>query len=67
MQNTHGGNSEGELGHGVKGVRASVDQLLNELGNLGSGSPLLTQTLDLLVGGYFSSEEQPEERFGQWL
>ena len=67
LQATHGGDGEGELRHWVEGVGASVNQFLDKLGNLGSGSPFLRKTLDLVGSWDFSSEEQPEEGFWQWL
>jgi hypothetical protein len=51
----------------VKGVWASIDQFLNKLGDLGSGSPFLGKTLDLVGSWDLSSEEQPEQSFWQWL
>ncbi|KAJ8127825.1 hypothetical protein O1611_g5810 [Lasiodiplodia mahajangana] len=45
------GNGEGELGHGVEVGRAAVNELLDELGNIGSGSPLGRQVADLLLRG----------------
>lgn len=60
-------NGDGELSHGVESVGASVDQLLNELGDGSPGSPLLGETLDLLVGRDLTSQKQPEESFRQGL
>ena len=50
-----------ELGHGVEVGRAAVDQLLNELGEVGAGSPLGGQVADLLLGRDLTGEEKPEE------
>lgn len=49
-----------ELGHRVKGVRASVNELLDELGNLRAGSPLGGESLDLLSGRDLAGQQQPE-------
>jgi hypothetical protein len=62
-----GGDGEGELAHGVKGVGASVDELLDELGDGGTGGPLLGETLDLLLGRDLAGEEEPEETLGKGL
>lgn len=62
-----GVNGDGELGHGVESVRASVDQFLNELGDGSPGSPFLRKTLDLLVGRDLTSQEQPEKGLRQGL
>lgn len=51
----------------MESVGASVDQLLNELGDGSPGSPLLGETLDLLVGRDLTSQKQPEESFRQGL
>jgi hypothetical protein len=51
----------------VKGVGTPVNQLLDELGDLGTCRPLLTESLDLLVGWNLASEEEPEEGLGQRL
>lgn len=59
--------SERELGHGVKVVGAAVDELLDELGNIGTGSPLRREVANLLLRGNFASQEQPEETFRQRL
>jgi hypothetical protein len=54
-------NSQGELGHGVESVGASVDELLDELGDLGASSPLGGESADLLLSGDLSGQEKPEE------
>lgn len=51
----------------MEGVGASVDELLDEFGDLSPGSPLLGQTLDLLLGWDLSGEEEPEETLWQGL
>ena len=61
------GNSKGELGHGVEGVGAAVDELLNELGDLGAGSPLGGELADLGLGGDLTGQEKPEETLGEGL
>lgn len=50
-----------ELGHGVESVGAAVDELLDELGEVGAGGPLGGEVADLLLGGDLASEEKPEE------
>lgn len=62
-----GGNGQGELSHGVKVGRAVVDQLLDELGDVGAGGPLGGQVADLLLGRDLASQEKPEETFGVLL
>ena len=61
------GHSQGELGHGVEGVGATVNELLNELGNIGTSSPLGGQVTDLLLGGDLTSQEKPEETLREGL
>ncbi len=38
-----------------------VDELLDELGDVGSGGPLGRQITDLLLGGDLAGQEEPEE------
>jgi hypothetical protein len=64
---TNGGDSKGELGHGVKSGRARVDQVLNELGDRSSGSPVGGEGGALLLGRDLSGEEEPEESLGKGL
>lgn len=64
---TYGGHGDGELAHRVKGGRASVDELLNERGELGTRSPFAREGISLLLGGNLTSEEKPEEGFGKRL
>ena len=52
---------ERELGHGVEVAGAAVDELLDELGDVGAGSPLGGQVADLLLGGDLAGEEEPEK------
>lgn len=40
---------EGELSHGVEGVGAAVNELLDEFGDIGAGSPLSGEVADLLL------------------
>jgi hypothetical protein len=47
--------------------RAAVNQLLDELGNVGAGSPLGGQVADLLLGGDLAGEEEPEETLRKGL
>ena len=58
---------EGELGHGVEVAWAAVDELLNELGNIGAGSPLSREVADLLLRGDLAGQKKPEETFRERL
>ena len=51
----------------MESVGASVNELLDKLGDLGTGSPFLGKTLDLLGSRDFTSEEEPEEGLGEGL
>jgi hypothetical protein len=51
----------------VEGAGAAVDELLNELGDIGARSPLSGQSADLLLGGDLAGQEQPEETLGEGL
>lgn len=55
------GDSQRELGHGVKVGRAVVDELLDELGKIGAGSPLSGEVADLLLSRNLAGQEKPEE------
>lgn len=57
--------SQRELRHGMKSLGASVNDFLHKLGNVRASSPLSRELLDLLLSGDFTSEQEPEERFGQ--
>ena len=59
--------SEGELGHWVEVARAAVDELLNELGDIGAGGPLGGEVADLLLRGNLAGQEEPEEAFWEGL
>ena len=61
------GDSERELSHGVEGVGAAVDQLLDELGNIGASGPVGGEVADLLLGRNLASEKKPEEAFRKRL
>ena len=52
-----------ELSHGVEVVGAAVNELLDELGDVGASSPLSGQVADLLFAGDLTSEQQPEETY----
>jgi hypothetical protein len=41
--------------------RAAVDQLLDELGDVGAGGPLGGEVANLLLGGDLTGQEKPEE------
>ena len=62
-----GSHGQRELGHGVEGVGAAVDELLEELGEVGAGSPLSRQVTDLLLRGDLTGQEEPEETFRERL
>lgn len=56
-----GCDSKGELSHGVEVVGAAVNELLDELGDIGAGSPLSREVADLLLGGNLAGQQKPEE------
>lgn len=58
LESSHG---QRELCHRVQVVGAAVDELLDKLGNVGTGSPLGREVADLLLGGNLTSEEEPEK------
>lgn len=62
-----GGDRQGELGHGVESVGAAVDELLQELGEVGTGSPFSRQGLDLGLRGDLTGQEEPEETLRERL
>jgi hypothetical protein len=45
----------------VEVAGAAVDELLNELGDIGAGSPLSGQVADLLLGGNLAGKQEPEK------
>ena len=51
----------------MEGAGAAVDELLDELGDIGAGSPLGRQVTDLLLGGDLAGQQEPEETLGQGL
>lgn len=55
------GDGKGELSHWVEVRWASVDELLDELGDVRSSGPVGGKITDLLFGWDFSGQEQPEE------
>lgn len=57
----------GELSHWVKGAWAAVDELLDELWNIGAGGPLSREVANLLLRWNLTGEEKPEETFWEWL
>lgn len=59
--------SDGELGHWVEIAGAAVDELLNELGDVGAGSPLGREVADLLLGGNLAGQQKPEKTFWERL
>lgn len=58
-----GSDGQRELGHRVEVGRAVVDELLDELGDIGAGSPLGGQITDLLLGRDLAGQEKPEETY----
>ena len=57
------GDGKRELGHRVEVVGAVVNQVLDELGDLGAGSPVGRELTDLLLGGDLAGKEEPEETY----
>jgi hypothetical protein len=57
----------GELRHGVEVARAAVNELLDELGDGGTGGPFCGKVANLLLGGNLAGQEKPEETFWQRL
>jgi hypothetical protein len=51
----------------VEGAGAAVDELLNELGDVGAGSPLSRQVANLLLGGDLASQQKPEQTLRKGL
>jgi hypothetical protein len=64
---TYGSNSQTELAHGVKSRGASVQNLLDEGGESSTSSPVLRELGDLLLGGNFTCEQEPEETLRKGL
>jgi hypothetical protein len=62
-----GSDGNGELGHGVEVAGAAVDELLDELGDVGAGGPLGGQVADLLLRGNLAGQEEPEKTLGKGL
>ena len=58
---------DGELRHWVEVVGAAVNELLDELWEIGSGGPLGGEVADLLLAGHFAGQEEPEETLWQRL
>jgi len=56
-----------ELSHRVKGVGASINELLDKLGDLGTSSPLSRQGADLLLSRNLAGQKKPEETFRKGL
>lgn len=49
----------------MQGAWAPVDKLLDEGRDGSAGSPFSAEAADLLLGGDFTSQQEPEETFGQ--
>lgn len=62
-----GSDGQRELGHGVEGAGAAVDELLEELGEVGASSPLGRQVTDLLLRWDLTGQEEPEETLWERL
>lgn len=58
LESRHGNR---ELGHWMEVVGAAVEELHDELGYVGSRSPLSGQITDLLLGWDLAGQEEPEE------
>lgn len=56
-----GSDGHRELSHGVQVVGAAVDELLDELGKVGTGSPLGGQGANLGLRGNLTGQEEPEK------
>lgn len=59
--------SDRELAHRVERAWACVNDLLNELRKCCASGPISTKASDLLGGGYFSGQKQPEKTLGKGL
>jgi hypothetical protein len=59
--------SNGELRHRVERLGTTVNDFLNEFRNVRTSSPFGRESLDLFLGGDFTSDKQPEERLGERL
>src|ERR1700733_2269983 len=57
----------GKLSHRVEVGGTAVDKLLDELGNIGSCSPVSREAMDLLLAWDLSCQEQPEKTLRQGL
>lgn len=62
-----GGHGQRELRHRVEGGRAAIKDLLDELRNSSTGSPVAREGLDLLLGWDLASKEEPEETLREGL
>jgi len=62
-----GGDGQRELGHGMEGGWAPVQDFLDEFGNGGARGPIPREGVDLFLCGDFAGHEEPEEAFWQWL
>jgi hypothetical protein len=51
----------------VEGAGAAVDELLDEGGDIGAGSPLSRESANLGLRGDLAGQEEPEETFGEGL
>lgn len=60
---TYSGDSQTELAHRMESGRASVQDLLNELGDSGASSPVLGKFDNLFLSRDFTGDEEPEEAF----
>lgn len=64
---TYCSDGDGELAHRVEGGRASVDELLDEGRELGTGSPFTRESSGLFLSGNLAREKEPEEGFRKGL
>lgn len=51
----------------MKSRWAPVKDLLDEFWDSSASGPVLGELVDLLLGGDFTGDEEPEKTFGQWL
>ena len=59
--------SDRELAHRVEGAWTCVNDLLDELRKCCASGPISTKASDLLGGGYFSGQKQPEKTLRKGL
>jgi len=58
-----GSDSQTELAHRMKGGRAAIEYFFDKLWEGSTSSPIPRQLGDLLLGWYFTGDQEPEETF----